>query len=239
MRQLKGLFASIFLVSSLVWTSPAFAADISRLPSGLRAKVDLAVKACTKFNDGQFDLDWGAVERVDLDGDLHHDWVLNESGFACSSAASLYCGTGGCMSHFWVSEEVHSLLNQGWKVVDFGDQRVVVADIHGSNCGGINPTPCVTASVWDAEANTWRSSAGNWEQASIGVSLSPVFRPQAPTFNHTGVFHRYATQPRKRTFMHPAANDCNEPQADGYKKRIPSSVVLKLCQWSRLYRNRT
>ncbi|WP_170552494.1 hypothetical protein [Ruegeria atlantica] len=162
-RQLKGLVSRIVVVSGLVWNSPAVAADVSQLPIGLREKVDLAAQACAEFNDGHFDLDWGAVERVDLDGDLQRDWVLNETGFACSSAASLYCGTGGCMSHFWVGEEVHSLLNQGWTVVDFGRQRVVVADIHGSNCDGINPTPCVMASVWDAEAKTWRSSAGDWE----------------------------------------------------------------------------
>ncbi|WP_170408151.1 hypothetical protein [Ruegeria arenilitoris] len=162
-RQLKGLVSRFVLVSGLVWNSPAVAADVSQLPPGLQTKVDLAAQACAEFNDGQFDLDWGAVERVDLDGDLRRDWVLNESGFACSSAASLYCGTGGCMSHFWVGEEVQSLLNQGWTVVDFGRQRVVVAGIHGSDCDGINPTPCVTASVWDADAKTWRSSAGDWE----------------------------------------------------------------------------
>ncbi|WP_281996014.1 hypothetical protein [Ruegeria faecimaris] len=160
---LKGLVSGIVLVSSPVWTSPAVAADVSQLPTGLRAKVDLAEQACAEFNDGQFDLDWGAVERVDLDGDLQPDWVLNESGFACSSAASLYCGTGGCMSHFLIEEEVHSLLNRGWTVVEFGRQRIVLADVHGTNCDGINPTPCATASVWDAEAKTWRSSAGDWE----------------------------------------------------------------------------
>jgi len=161
--QFKCLVSAIVLGSGLVWTLPAFAADVSQLPTGLRAKVDLAAQACAEFNDGQFDLDWGAVERVDLDGDLQRDWVLNESGFACSSAASLYYGTGGCMSHFLIEEEVHSLLNQGWTVVDFGRQRIVLADVHGTNCDGINPTPCVTASVWDAETKTWRSSAGDWE----------------------------------------------------------------------------
>ncbi|NOE27821.1 hypothetical protein [Ruegeria sp. HKCCD6157] len=162
-HQLKYLVSGIVLVSGLVWTSPAVAADVSQLPPGLQAKVELAARACAEFNDGQFDIAWGAVERVDLDGDLQRDWVLNESGFACSSAASLYCGTGGCMSHFWISEEVHSLLNQGWTVVDFGSQRIVIADVHGSDCEGINPTPCVSASIWDAEAKTWRSTSGSWE----------------------------------------------------------------------------
>ena len=33
--------------------------------------------------------------HVDLDGDIARDWVVDEAGFLCSSAASLYCGTGG------------------------------------------------------------------------------------------------------------------------------------------------
>ncbi len=160
---LKRLVSAILLGSGLVWTSPVVAADVSQLPLGLQAKVDLAEQACAEFNNGQFHIDWGAVERIDLDGDLQRDWVLNESGFACSSAASLFCGTGGCMSHFLVNEAVHSLLNQGWTVVGLGRQSVVVADIHGSNCDGINPTPCVTASVWDRDTKTWRSTTGDWE----------------------------------------------------------------------------
>ncbi|UWR07130.1 hypothetical protein [Ruegeria sp. B32] len=162
-RQLKGLVSRFVLVSGLVWNSPAVAADVSQLPPGLQAKVDLAAQACAEFNDGQFHLDWGAVERVDLDGDLQRDWVLNEFGFACSSAASLYCGTGGCMSHFLIEDHLFSLLNQGWDMANTGPFRVLLADVHGSQCGGINPTPCVVASVWDADSKTWRSSAGDWE----------------------------------------------------------------------------
>ncbi len=163
LHQLKGWVSGLLLVSSAFGSSPAFAADISQLPAGLRAKVELAERACTEFDEGQFGIEWGAVERVDLDGDLNPDWVLNESGFSCSSAASLYCGTGGCMSHFLVQDQVHSFLNQGWAIVGFGDHRVVLTDVHGSACDGINPTPCVTASVWDSEAKTWRSTAADWE----------------------------------------------------------------------------
>ncbi len=163
LHQLKGWVAGLLLVSGAFGISPAFAADISELPAGLRAKADLAKEACAEFDEGQFAIEWGAVARVDLDGDLNPDWVLNESGFSCSSAASLYCGTGGCMSHFLVEGKVQSFLSQGWAVVGFGDHRVVLTDVHGSACDGINPTPCVTASVWDSEAKTWRSTAADWE----------------------------------------------------------------------------
>jgi hypothetical protein len=154
---------SVFILGGTASLQPCSAADLPELPGPLQAKVELAVQACKAFDNGEFGLEWGAVEKVDLDGDLYPDWVLNESGFACSTAASLYCGTGGCMSHFLVGDQLHSLLNKGWYVVTSGRDRVVLAHVHGSRCGGINPTPCVTASVWEREEKTWRSAVAEWE----------------------------------------------------------------------------
>lgn len=140
------------------WLTPGLAADVSELPQELQAKVELAAKACKALANGEFRLEWGAVTRVDLDGDLYSDWVLNEFGFACSSNISLYCGTGGCMSHFLVGNKSYSMLTKGWDVVTLGADRVLLAKVHGSQCDGINPTPCVKASVWDSEEMMWRST---------------------------------------------------------------------------------
>lgn len=159
---LTGICGAIALSWSFA-VSPAFSGDLSDLPSQLQEKVEAAMKTCAGYDNGEFAIEWGAVERVDLDGDLYLDWVLNESGFACSTAVSLFCGTGGCMSHFLVEDELHSLLNQGWDVDDFGPERVLLANVHGSRCGGINPTPCVTASTWDNEEKRWRTTGANWE----------------------------------------------------------------------------
>ena len=156
-------FITALLLAVLVLPAPARSSDISELPLLLREKIEEAREACAEFNNGEFVLQWGGVSRVDLDGDLRSDWVLDEFGFACSSAASLYCGTGGCMSHFLVGEALHSLFNQGWDLVTFGPHRVLLADVHGSQCGGINPTPCTTASIWDTEDHRWRSAAAKWE----------------------------------------------------------------------------
>lgn len=155
--------SSVFVVLCTSWLTPANAADVTELPRALQAKVEMAKKSCKDFDNGEFSLEWGAVERVDLDGDLYRDWVLNEFGFACSTAASLYCGTGGCMSHFLVGDDLHSLLNKGWDIATFGSEKVLLTQVHGSQCGGINPTPCVTASVWDGEEKTWRSTGAEWE----------------------------------------------------------------------------
>lgn len=150
-------------IAGVVSSTALRAEDISALPQQLQDKISIAKEACAEFNRGQFALEWGAIERVDLDGDLRADWVLNERAFACSTAASIYGGTGGSMSHFLVDGKLKSLMNRGWQAVTFGRDRVVLADVHGSECGGINPTPCVTSSVWDNEVKEWRSTSAKWE----------------------------------------------------------------------------
>lgn len=152
----------LLCVAGAAWPRPSGAQEASDLPEPLAAFVEEARQACADFEGGTLSVGWGAVRRVDLDGDLRADWALNESGFACSSAASLFCGTGGCRTHFMVrhgsgEDVVGSFLNRGWEVVTFGRDRVVLLDVHGSACGGINPTPCVNAVVWDGEDGVWRT----------------------------------------------------------------------------------
>ena len=141
----------------VIFTPAVHATDLSGLPPPLVEKVTAARQACADFERGEFALEWGAVTRTDLDGDYRPDWVLDELAFSCSTAVSLYCGTGGCVSHFLVGNVVTSLLNQGWTVITFGPNRVLLTDAHGSDCGGINPTPCFLAHVWDAQDRVWRS----------------------------------------------------------------------------------
>ena len=67
------------------------------------------------------------------------------------------------MSHFLVDKRTFSLLNQGWEMVNIGPFRVLLADVHGSQCGGINSTPCIASSVWDAEEQVWQSTDADWQ----------------------------------------------------------------------------
>ncbi|WP_162798521.1 hypothetical protein [Sulfitobacter sp. SK012] len=67
------------------------------------------------------------------------------------------------MSHFLIEDHVATQLNQGWEMATIGPYRVLLADVHGTQCGGINPTPCFTASVWDADESVWRSAGAEWE----------------------------------------------------------------------------
>ena len=135
----------------------ANALELTGLPAALGEKVTAARQACADNGNGEFALEWGAVTRTDLDGDFQLDWVLDESAYACSTAVSIFCSTGGCMSHFLVGDVVASFQNQGSTVLPFGRNRVLLTDVHGTDCGGINPTPCFVARAWDPEAKVWRS----------------------------------------------------------------------------------
>ncbi len=153
----------IFIAILAFMPLAANALDLTGLPAALAEKVTLAQKACAAVENGEFFLQWGAVTRTDLDGDFSYDWVLDESAYACSTAVSLYCSTGGCMSHFLVDDDVTSFRNQGWTVLTFGRNRVLLTDVHGSSCGGNSPTPCFIARAWDPEAKRWRSAEARTE----------------------------------------------------------------------------
>lgn len=133
------------------------------LPPALAVKIEAATETCASFEDGTLRLEWHAIERRDLDGDLVPDWALNESGLHCSTAPSLFCGSGGCITHFLVGDTLSSLRNQGWDLAQVGPYKVLLADVHGTECGGIGPTPCVVASIWDADRAVWRSASAVWE----------------------------------------------------------------------------
>lgn len=155
---------TLVLITLSAVSSVLLAQEFTELPLALQEKVELAAQACSDFENGEFAMEAGAIVRIDLDGDLKADWVLNEHYFACSSAASLYGGTGGTMSHFMVGDHVYSLVNQGWEMRTLGRNRVLLAEVHGTQCDAYGYTPCVTAAVWDLEANTWRSASARWEQ---------------------------------------------------------------------------
>jgi hypothetical protein len=152
--KMKTLAATIV---AIVLPLVAIAEDLAGLPAPLTEKVTMARQACANFRNGEFALEWGAVTRTDLDGDLYPDWVLDESAYACSTAVSLFCSTGGCMSHFLVGDAVTSFRNQGWTALTFGRNRVLLTREHGPNCGGNSSAPCFVAHAWDSYVKAWRS----------------------------------------------------------------------------------
>ncbi|MGB0658697.1 MAG: hypothetical protein ACPGNV_00870 [Mangrovicoccus sp.] len=132
---------------ALFWASAVLAKD--NLPASVITILDQGEANCAAFENGAFSVDNGGLSHMDLNGDGVKDWVVDEFHFRCSSAASLYCGTGGCMAHFIIGDVITKKLTKGWQVMPFGPMTVLLTQIHGTECGGSNLRPCVEALVWD------------------------------------------------------------------------------------------
>lgn len=119
-------------------------------PAAIQDLLDRAAADCAGFENGTLHIGKDALARIDL-GTAEPGWALDTLHLSCSSAASLFCGTGGCTVRFAAGPHSTDVLSKGWAVVDFGDRRVVVSQVHGANCGGTNLNFCALAVTLDDE----------------------------------------------------------------------------------------
>jgi len=78
------------LTAAFVWLLPAAAfADADAILAD-------AAKACAEQDNGVFASE-GAVRQIDMTGDGTEDTIVDEALFTCTTAASLYAGSGGSM----------------------------------------------------------------------------------------------------------------------------------------------
>ena len=156
----SALAAGIFCLTA---ASASVLEGASPPPAALAEVLDSLRADCALLDGGALSVEWGALSRPDLDGDLEPDWVLDGRFLSCSTSASLFCGgTGGCWTYFLVGESAAAeFLNQGWMLTDFGGLRILLLRAHGSECGGNNLSPCVRALTWDARAAQWRAVGGD------------------------------------------------------------------------------
>ena len=145
---MKLLSLSAFLVLSVIPATSALAQALSSLPPPFQQRIADAAADCAGFG-GILTLRWGFVSRPELSGDGQRDWAMDERRFECSTTPGLYCGTGGCPVQFLIDGISSDLLAKQWRVIRFGGAPVVVAYVHGSQCGGTNLNRCVAAQIWE------------------------------------------------------------------------------------------
>lgn len=122
--------------------------------SGARAETQVerlltaAAAACAGLDGGVMSAPEGTVTKVDLSGDGVPDAIVDESKLRCSTAASAFCGSGGCMLHAVVGEVVTSWQVTGWRVIDWNQDRILLLGRDGGWCGGIGAERCYEANVW-------------------------------------------------------------------------------------------
>ncbi len=151
---MKGFWAALLAIIAVAGSTPALAsaAQDGNNEAALRQVIEAAEADCQGYQDGKLILTRKAWPTVDLTGDGRPEMIVNAGEFRCSTAATLWCGTGGCPITVIVDGEAHMLFGRGWKVVDWSNLRVLLLEVHGSECGGTNLRKCVRAVVWSEGA---------------------------------------------------------------------------------------
>jgi hypothetical protein len=111
--------------------------------------IDRAAADCSAFENGEFDAGhaFTTIELSSQFGTVEAE-LVDESEFACSSAASLYCGTGGCMLNVIIGDTVSAWQVTGWRLIDWGPDRILLIGRDGGWCGGAGAEVCYEALVW-------------------------------------------------------------------------------------------
>ena len=120
---------------------------------------------CASFDKGEMVVMEGAVQEVELTATAPAEVLVDWSKFNCSTAASLWGGTGGQTMSLLSEGLRQDWLVLGWQVAQFG-QPVLLLQLHGTECGGTGSQPCVEALVWGGESFLSVRAAGGDEDAA-------------------------------------------------------------------------
>ena len=103
---------------------------------------------CRSISNGEFYAEEGAVTHIDVTGDGVSDQIVDASQFACSTAVSPYCGTGGCPLTVIVNDVLFKFQAQRWKVIHWDEQPVLLLQVHSAACEMHSWQPCIKAMTW-------------------------------------------------------------------------------------------
>lgn len=106
-----------------------------------------AAADCSSLDNGVFEAP-DSVIQIDLDGDGEPDRIVDTSNFKCSSALSLYCGSGGCVIHAVIGEASWEFQAEGWRMIDWDGRPILLIARDGGWCGGAGAQVCYEAVVW-------------------------------------------------------------------------------------------
>jgi hypothetical protein len=127
------------------------AALVCLLPAAAFADADAILAAaaqdCAEMDNGVFASE-GAVRQIDMTGDGTEDTIVDEGLFTCTTAASLYAGSGGSVIHIFANGTESSFLVQGYETVRWADRLIVLLAVDGSSCNTISADPCFEALTW-------------------------------------------------------------------------------------------
>jgi len=112
------------------------------------ARIFEAARADCESLGGLFSPGEGSLSEVDLARDEAVVTLVDGSKFSCSAAASLYCGSGGCSLYAVVGDETYEWQATGHRILDWGQDRILLIARDGGWCGGAGAERCYEALVW-------------------------------------------------------------------------------------------
>lgn len=114
-----------------------------------------AKSECASFEGGEFNATEDAITSHDFTGDGHPEAIVDASQFSCSTAASMWGGSGGTFLWVIVDGKAYEFLAHKWQVVDVDGQKVLLLAVHSSECSD-TIGPCYRALVWSDGFRTTR-----------------------------------------------------------------------------------
>lgn len=137
MKALAGFVTALYLGT----TGVVFADSASDVVKAARTD-------CAFFDDGILTVEDGAIQKADLSGDGNADEIVDMRYLSCSTAVSIFCGTGGCSLSVIVNRQSFDFLSKDWRIVPFGSDQILLLEVHGAECGGTNLRKCYEAQIW-------------------------------------------------------------------------------------------
>ncbi|MEN8728358.1 MAG: hypothetical protein AB1Z51_00990 [Desulfuromonadales bacterium] len=139
MRSLAVVFVTFIML-------PALAVAGEPLPLATQI-VQQAKQECNSLDNGSFHSTEKTITLHDITGDGRPEEFVDASQFSCSTALTLWGGTGGTFLWIIVDGRPFEFLAHKWRVVDFDGQQVLLLAVHSSQCSD-DIGPCYRALVW-------------------------------------------------------------------------------------------
>lgn len=136
--------ASPVLLAAGLWLAPGLT-TASELASRF---IDEARAACATYENGELGYQPGTIRLIDLNGDGIDDEIIDESTYKCTSSATMFCGTGGCGLKVIVGDRVLERLVKQWQTLEWDGDRMLLLQLHGTECGGTGLERCYEAVSW-------------------------------------------------------------------------------------------
>ena len=117
--------------------------------------IQKAKNECVELDDGKFNATEQAITLHDFTGDGRPEEVVDASQFSCSTAVSMWVGSGGTYLWVIVDGKTYEFLAHKWRVVDVDGQKVLLLAVHSSECSD-TIGPCYRSLVWGNGFRTTR-----------------------------------------------------------------------------------